>query len=200
MYKNIIALFVFICLFSLYGCGGGSSGQQSNASNSIVQTSTQSSAPIESTSTSTSTSSASSNVPLQSTALITQYFENYHVQQMNLFNNDEQSLSNKLSASGQLNSGNHYAKSQINYQNRIDDFNNAALLYVQQTAKSMQINKAEITSLLNKYMTNDNIYANTYYSSVGWGLSSSGLTTFINSVQKGVTDSYSLTSLSVQII
>ena len=105
-----------------------------------------------------------------------------------------------MAASGGVRSGAHYAKSQENYQNRIDKFNNAALLYVQQTAQNMEINKVDIIALLNIYKANDKAYANTYYSGVQWGLSGSALTTFIESVQSGVEDSYSLTALAIQII
>jgi uncharacterized protein YaaR (DUF327 family) len=190
------SLIIFLLSTSLLvGCGGGK-GTASSASNSNGA-----SLPWQSqSSVKSSVASSTSGTNLPSIKIISDYFSIYHAQQFDKFTNNEKTLSANLAANGSFLSGAHYAQSQRNYQNAVDDFVDGALLFVQTTAQSMPTDKPETIALLIQYKIADSSYANTYYSSVSWGLTGTSLNTFIESVQKDVVDSYSLAILAIQVL
>ncbi len=138
--------------------------------------------------------------PPASTALITSYFALQHTAQRDLFTSDEDALSASLAAIGLYHSGTHYGRSQTNYQNRIAIFLDNALAYVLQAARSMPVDKSAIVGLLQQHRSTDTSYASTYYSSANWGLSGSGLASFIQGVQANVQQAYSLRIAEIQVL
>jgi hypothetical protein len=189
MNRRLIVSELLLLCAALGGCGGGGASSNPEASTPAPPSPPPPPPPPP-----------SPPAPPESTALIASYFSAQHTSQRNLFASDEDSLSSSLSASGLYRSGTHYSRSQTNYENRIAVFLESALAYVQQAARSMPIDKPAIIELLQQHLSTDTSYASTYYSSVNWGLSGSGLTSFIEGVQANVQQAYSLTIAQVQVV
>jgi hypothetical protein len=187
MNRRLLISGLFLLSTTISSCGGGGSSSNPEAT-------TQPPAP------SPSPASGSPPILLESIALISSYLTQQYTSQRSLFVSDEDVLSSSLAASGMYRSGAHYARSQANYKSHVDIFLASALAFVQQTARTMLIDKPAIINMLQQHLSADATYSSTYYSSVNWGLAGSALTSFIAGVQAEVTQAYSLTMTQVQVL
>jgi hypothetical protein len=187
MNRRLLISGLFLLSTTISSCGGGGSSSNPAAS-----------APLPAPS--PSPAPASPPTPLESTAFISSYLTQQYAAQRSLFVSDEDVLSSNLAASGMYRSGTHYARSQANYKSHVDIFLASALAFVQQTARTMLIDKSAVVNMLQQHLSTDATYSSTYYSSVDWGLTGSALTSFIAGVQADITQAYSLTLTQVQVL
>lgn len=137
------------------------------------------------------------SVTSYSTTLISAYMGIQHSQEINNFIADEEALSRQLRAQGLYKSGYHYTESKKDYIKHVQAFVDNSLVYINQVAQTMLIDKTTLTQLLTDYQTSDYSYANTYYSNVDWGLSGSGLLDFLNEIKFDIDNIYSAAKLQL---
>lgn len=132
-----------------------------------------------------------------STQLIANYTATLHSQMLSKFVADENVLGSTLASQGAFFSGLHYAQSGQNYVSLVQGFASGSLAFVKVTAQTMAIDKDAVTTLFSSYASQDAAYAGTYYGSVPWGLTGTGLATFIAGNNKSTSDIYALVVLQL---
>ena len=132
-----------------------------------------------------------------STQLISDFMAIRHAQTLAQFAVDEKALDRLLAAQGGRNSGTHYTESGRNYVALVQAFATDSLAYVRTKSQTSPIDNAAVSALLATYANQDASYADTYYRDVGWGLSASGLSTFVAGIKKQTNDIYALTVLQL---
>lgn len=135
--------------------------------------------------------------PAPSTQVISDYMLIQHSQMLANFAANETALANTLAGQGLHNSGTHYTKSGQNFVSLVQAFAADTLTFARTRAQTSAIDTAAVASLLSAYAAKDATYADTYYRGVTWGLSASGLATFIADINKQTNDVYALTALQL---
>lgn len=135
--------------------------------------------------------------PLASTQMIADYMAIRHSQLLPAFVTDEGALNSKLAADGLFHSGAHYTRSGRNYVALIQAFASDALAFVRTKSQTSAVDQPVVAGLLSTYAAQDASYADNYYRGVTWGLSASGLSTFIADINKQTNDIYALTILQL---
>ena len=135
-----------------------------------------------------------------STALITSYMKTLHERTLTQFLTDESALSSNLAARGMYSSGSHYTQSKKSYESLMQSFLDGSLKYIQDSSKSMQLDKGAIIQLLAQYNATDKSYAKTYYTGVNWGGSTSVTSSILNDINVDLDNMYSLITLQIQTL
>lgn len=132
-----------------------------------------------------------------STQLITDYMAIRHSQSLAKFADDEKALDHLLAAQGGRNSGAHYTESGRDYVALVQAFAADSLAYVRTKSQTSAIDNVAVSALLAGYANQDASYADAYYRGVNWGLSASGLSTFVAGINKQTNDIYALIVLQL---
>ena len=132
-----------------------------------------------------------------STQQIADYMAILHSQSLGTFTTSEQALSNKLASQGLYGSGTHYVQSGQAYVAIVQTFVNGSLAFVQQKAQTMAIDRDAVAGQFTAYAAQDAAYASSYYSGVNWGLTGSGLATFIAGNNSSTNAAYALAVLQL---
>lgn len=132
-----------------------------------------------------------------STQLISDFMAIRHAQLLTSFAADEKALGNKLAAQGLYASGSHYTQSGQDYVALVQAFATDSLAYVRTKSQTSPIDNAAVSTLISAYANQDASYADAYYRGVNWGLSASGLSTFVAGINKQTNDIYALIVLQL---
>lgn len=166
-------------LILLVGCGGGGAGDTVSLNNP------QSQLPTPTTPT--------NPIVVQATQTVIDYINIRHNQISVDFTSSETVLNSTLAAQGLFQSGAHYSQSGSNYVALVDKFLSDTLVFMQTKVKDSVVDKPTIAALLRSYQAADANFVSTYYGSVNWGLSSSGLPSFTSSIVNSVNTGYNST-------
>jgi hypothetical protein len=128
-----------------------------------------------------------------STQLIAGYASTLHAAFQTTFAKDEVALDHKLRSEGLSGGGTHYKQSAAAYVAASKAFADDLLAFVVSKAQAMPIDHDAVTAIFEGYRGVDVAFVESYYLGVNWGLSASGLKSFIADTQTSVSTNYTLT-------
>lgn len=117
--------------------------------------------------------------PAASMQQISDFFASSHASWRASFTTAETALGNQLAAQGRFYSGAHYSMSRTNLTNATSAFTGAALSQLRAIARSATLDRVAVAALFSAYAQRDADFVASYYGAAGWGLSGSGLSSFI---------------------
>ena len=163
------------------GCGGGSdSGASASTTQSPAATPVPTPAP--------SPPPAQANA--QATNAVIQYFVLANSSRRGEFVKQEEVISSNLSARGLYSSGTHYLQSSESFVASVNAALNDGVQVMAQSLRTQVLDRGQIRSQIFTLRDADIAYARAYYARVNWGLSQSGLVSFLAQVEADVAVAY----------